>query len=638
MIQFSSRSFARLHSLLVATFLATASSAQGTSSAVRQHFLAAQQDQQQGDLDAAAREYQTVLRLQPGIAEAYVNLGLVYYAQAKFDQSASALSAANRIKPGMRGVSLWLGVDEVKLHQPARGATLLRDAVRQDPADKSAQSWLGTALWNAGQMDAALIQLTSASAFFPDDPDLIFARGEAYGKAASQQTEQLLQDTSGTALSDLIYGTTYAGEHEWTKAEAHLRRAIERDPHLIDARLELAQVFLQQANLHDAQSQLDQALVLDPNSASALALSGEVLILLQKQQAGISRIEEAVAHNQSEALDTLGLPAERQISTSEASPELAALCSQATENLELGQPSDRLSAVAFAALDALSGNNDAARRAYLQINLTAQRVNGPTSSSAEATQAFRQHRYEDAERALLRWITSHPNNLVMRYRLIQVRRQISNAQINRLFAVAPDSYHIHQLLGQLYASLTMANESSDGLKEDDKAIAEYRAVVAEKPDLAGPHFWLGHLYWKHGDAEHAYTELTRELELDPQNAEADAELGAILVAQGRNSQAIPHLESAIRIMPELWPAYLDLGNAYAAEENYPRAEQLLKRSVAHDRDGSAHYQLGLVLRAEGKTAQAAEAFAQVHAIKKEQMAAPSAGEDENANTNEAAQP
>jgi len=45
------------------------SSAQEIGSQVEQHFHAAQQDQQQGLLDAAVREYQTVLRLQPGIPE-----------------------------------------------------------------------------------------------------------------------------------------------------------------------------------------------------------------------------------------------------------------------------------------------------------------------------------------------------------------------------------------------------------------------------------------------------------------------------------------------------------------------------------------------------------------------------------------
>ena len=261
---------------------------------VQEHFLAAQQAQQQGRLDDAVGEYKEVLRLQPRLPEVYANLGLVYYAHGEFENSAKAFESAEKLRPGMRGVSLWLGIDEVRLNHPAQGVTHLREAIRLDPKEELAQSWLGTALWNAGQMDAALLQLRKAAAQFPDDPDLLFALGEAYGKAAKQQSEQLLEDSKGTAISDRIYASMYAAEHDWVKAEGHLRRATERDPHSVDARLELAQVFLEEVNLPAAQMQLDRAAAIAPGSAAVLARSGVLLILVGQQPDGLSRIEQAL--------------------------------------------------------------------------------------------------------------------------------------------------------------------------------------------------------------------------------------------------------------------------------------------------------------------------------------------------------
>jgi tetratricopeptide (TPR) repeat protein len=629
MFRFPPYRFLLLVGLLVfAGMLPPSSGAQQSGSPVQQHFMAAQEDQQQGLLDAAVREYKAVLQLQPGLPEAYINLGLVYYAQAKFEESARALTRAGELKHGMRGVSLWLGIDDVKLHRPAQGATLLREAIQLDPADKLAQSWLGMALWDAGKTDAALLQLRKAAALFPDDPDLLFALGEAYGKAAVQQTEQLLDESSGTALSDLIYGTTYAGEREWTKAEGHLHRAIERDPRLLDAHLELAEVFLQQARLPAAQEQLEEAMALAPQSASALARDGELLLLMQQPTQGLSRIQKAIGIDRSDAMDALGLPIEdrigRSVTSAEAGAELPQLCREAARKLEADPTYSLAKNVALAALYALAGDEDGASQAYRRIGPVQSSPSPSASRFAKAVTAMHQHRYEDAETLLLSWLGTHPRDRMARYDLALVRHQISMAQVVRLIEVAPDSYHVHQMLGQLYVGLTMANEASDGLQEDDKAIAEYLAVAAARPDLPGVHFWLGHLYWKHGDADHALPELTRELELDPGHPEANGELGAVLVAQGRATEAIPHLQSAIRIMPDLWPAYLQLGRAYAAEKNYTRAEEMLKRALAHDRDGSTHYHLALVLRAEGKTAQAAQVFAQVKAIKSEKMAAPSA--------------
>jgi tetratricopeptide (TPR) repeat protein len=488
----------------------------------------------------------------------------------------------------------------------------LREAIRLDPKEKLAQSWLGTALWDSGQMDAALFQLRKAASQFPDDPDLLFALGEAYGKAVKQQTDQLLEDSSGTALSDRIYGSLYSAEGDWIKAEGHFRRAIVRDPHSVDAHLELAEVFMDQGRLPDAKNQLDQALALAPRSAAVLARSGELLILMSQQAEGLFNIAQALEFDRSDALDVLGLPVEDRIGRGETDAGLLPLCRDAAARLEADQAPSSAKDVALAALYARIGDDDAAQRACSRLAKSPQSAKPAAGSLAQALQSMHEHDYDDAEAAFLHWLATHPGDLSARYQLILARRQIATAQIARLLAVAPDSYHVHQLLGQLYFDR----------EEDDKALAEYLAVAAARPNLPDVHFWLGHLYWKHGDADHAFAELTRQLELDPGHPEANGELGAVLVAQDRTAEAIPHLEAAIRSKPDLWPAYQQLGRAYATQKQYARAETMLRRGLAHDPDGDAHYQLGLVLRSEGKTAEAAQMFVAVRAIKNERSAAP----------------
>ena len=462
-------------------------------------------------------------------------------------------------------------------------------------------------------MDAALVQLRKAAAQVPDDPDLLFAVGEAYGKAAKQQSMQLLEDSAGTAISDRIYASTYAAEHDWTKAEGHLRRAIQRDPKSVDAHLDLAEVFLNQAQLPAALEQLEQARTLSQNSATVLAKSGELRILSGRLPEGLSRIEDAMKLDESEALDALGLPVEGRIFSDEENADLLALCNAAEKKLEAMQPPSVARDVALAGLYALSRDDAASARAFQRLTPLTQVANPLESALAQAMNAMHQRRYEAAEAALVRWLALHPGDLSARYELVVVRRQVAMAQIARLLAVAPDSYHVHQLLGQLYVDRG----------EDEKALAEYIAVAAAQPNLPDVHFWLGHLYWKHGDADHAFAELTRQLDIDPGNPEANGEIGAVLIAKDRTEEAIPHLESAIRSKPDLWPAYQQLGHAYALQKNYARAEDILKRDLSHDQDGGVHYQLAQVLRAEGKTVEAAKLFARVRAIKTERLAATS---------------
>ncbi len=153
---------------------AAALSAEDIDSEAQQHFLAAEQAQQSGNLDRAVREYTAVLHLRPGIAEVYGNLGLVYYLEGKFEESSKVFEKAISLKSGLRGADLFLGIDYVRLYQPRRAVPYLKRAVEQEPANKQARSWLCSALWDSGQPATAIQQLRMTVQDFPGDADFLF--------------------------------------------------------------------------------------------------------------------------------------------------------------------------------------------------------------------------------------------------------------------------------------------------------------------------------------------------------------------------------------------------------------------------------------------------------------------------------
>src|ERR1700760_4063347 len=94
-------------------------SAQDADAEAAQHFAAAHQAQDAGNLDLAASEYLAVIRLHPEVAEVYASLGLVYNAQGKYAESARTLAKAEKLKRGLPGVNLYLGIDYEKQKQTA---------------------------------------------------------------------------------------------------------------------------------------------------------------------------------------------------------------------------------------------------------------------------------------------------------------------------------------------------------------------------------------------------------------------------------------------------------------------------------------------------------------------------------------
>jgi len=82
---------------------------------VAAHFRAGQQALRQGELEQAEEEFKKVLALDPNLAEARVNLGLVYHSLGEYRRSAENLATAMRQKPDLAGPTLILGIDYLKL-------------------------------------------------------------------------------------------------------------------------------------------------------------------------------------------------------------------------------------------------------------------------------------------------------------------------------------------------------------------------------------------------------------------------------------------------------------------------------------------------------------------------------------------
>ena len=123
----------------------------------------------------------------------------------------------------------------------------------------------------------------------------------------------------------------------------------------------------------------------------------------------------------------------------------------------------------------------------------------------------------------------------------------------------------------------------------------------------------------HADAEGALEELRKELQLNPDHPEANEEVGTILVAEHEPDNAIPYLEAALRLSPDAGFIHEQLGSACLQQKDYPKAEAELKKAVADDPYGSAHYQLALAYRAEGLRTEAAAEFETVRRIKEDRL-------------------
>src|SRR5215467_6311176 len=149
-----------------------------------------------------------------------------------------------------------------------------------------------------------------------------------------------------------------------------------------------------------------------------------------------------------------------------------------------------------------------------------------------------------------------------------------------------------------------------------EALIEYRNVAQIDPKDADAHYQLGLTYLKLGsltNLQQAFAELSRTVELDKTNQDAQLKLGELyllgneptkareqadivlvsapqstegLILRGRSlinekryQEGIAELKKAIELDPETMPTYIDLARAYFAAKDPAAAEATLKQAL-----------------------------------------------------------
>ncbi|MCI0421832.1 MAG: tetratricopeptide repeat protein, partial [Acidobacteria bacterium] len=495
---------------LLAVLAGAVQAAPEVNSQIEQHFLAAQKAQQQGDLATSVREYRAILRLKPDFAEVRMNLGLVYHAQKKFEDSARELEEGLLLKPDLLGANLFLGINYCKLNQSARAIPYLQKVVACDPGNKEGLFWLASALLDSGDKLQAIQLLEKGVETRSGDLDLLHLLGVACQKAGRDAFDKVKALGAGSTHTSQILAESYASQGEWGKAVFHYRQLLQKSPAWTGAHLGLGVILLQQGKLTEAREHFLQELANDPFSAAAYARLGEVAVLQGDRPEALKSFRQALQIREEQALSALGLGnqpfwQQPQEGTEEGfrAPLEAAL--QEWSRLPDAEGAAPAAHLGLALVNARLGREAEARKALNVLQAPLKDLKTPVRESRGGSQQpgenqamalFREKRYEEAVVLLERAVQAKPHGADARYalarsyfelhdyrkasaelgRILQrdskhlaatallgkCYQNLSLLAFGRIVALEPDSYRAHQLLGQAY----------EARNQNDKAIAE----------------------------------------------------------------------------------------------------------------------------------------------------------------------
>jgi len=188
---------------------------------------------------------------------------------------------------------------------------------------------------------------------------------------------------------------------------------------------------------------------------------------------------------------------------------------------------------------------------------------------------------------------------------------VSKSSYERMFALDPDSFRVHQVLAE-------ADAESQQIPE---AIAEYKLAIERSPRHPGLSEELGDLLWANGRTAEADAAYSAELAVDPLSAMTYYKLGCLREAGGNAAGAEPLLRKAIALDPSIENAYYYLGRAEIDLGDDAGGIADLRHAAAAKDDPSvsalAFYQLSRVYRRLRRAPEAEEALARFKAMRAE---------------------
>jgi superkiller protein 3 len=456
-----------------------------------------------------------------------------------------------------------------------------RKALQIPSARALALAMLGTIRLQQGQTEESIKFLTQALAL---NPKMIGAR---------------------TTL-----GNAYAFSNQPDLAAKSFRQVLDLDPSNLNARFDL---FKLEASRQNFQKSLDVTTPILPQ----LLVSDEGLVVLATDYGALGKkkeLEDVVAywHKLPEPSDESALDFASTLLVYGMKTEAISVLEDQEKRLKGHAQTDTTLRLANAFL-AVGLVDDAERNAQRAL-----------SQKAECTACYRMlaqiaEHQGDGEKALSYLVRAKqlspqdPEVLFEFGRVCLERNLLDDAlpALSKAVELRPDNDAYVYALGS-------ANVGKQHLAD---ALQLFQQLLKKHPQDASLMYAIGAVYYLESKFTEAESLLKQSLATQPNQTGAAYYLALTYDAMGDDERAVPIFRDLLKRNPQHAPSYVKLGGILVRQHQYEEAQRDLEQAVSLDPNSvEAHYQLGVVLRRVGKSAESETQFAESRRLETEQSA------------------
>ncbi|MEX0853026.1 MAG: tetratricopeptide repeat protein [Bauldia sp.] len=200
-----------------------------------------------GKFDAAIVDFSVVIEIEPNLAAAYQNRANAYDDSGQPDKAIADYDEAIRLDPRSAMAYIDRGLANLRQEKFDRAIADYTEAIRLDSSNVRAYLNRGKAYGRKGEAERAIVDLDAAIRLDPDNAEAHFMRGLAQQNlglldAALEEFDAAIAFNPDFALPHLWRGVVHLGQRKYEQAVTDLRKALEIDPALSQARDLLAKL------------------------------------------------------------------------------------------------------------------------------------------------------------------------------------------------------------------------------------------------------------------------------------------------------------------------------------------------------------------------------------------------------------
>ncbi len=300
--------------LLLVFMLVAGSLAAQTAGGIHEHLRKAAEYLRANNPEAAAKEFDAVLALDPRNAEANANLGVIAFFRRDYRAASQYLQKALAVDPSLTKTQALLGICERRLGQSSAQALLEKSFPGLQ--DKNLRVQVGLELANLyyqqGNLDRAASVMTSLVDLDPDNIEILYMAQRVYSELADGTLNKLAIIAPGSARMEQVIAQRLINEGDLKGATEHYRKALAIDPRLAGVRYELAEAVFEgapnDASAQDAaEKELDAAVKFDGDSAGGECLFARIALRRDDQARAYAHYSRAFSLDAGDAEAQLGL-------------------------------------------------------------------------------------------------------------------------------------------------------------------------------------------------------------------------------------------------------------------------------------------------------------------------------------------